>query len=214
MWHPNSKSGTRADPATADTTEWERWLCPAQAAPQGPPHPQWPGQPPETGLPREPVWGIPPGRAPCLQAQPRWGGQRRWEHWSSPRSPGDTINTSTGNVYQLSCFISYLGLCRSRIVLVRGQRRNAQGGGHRIPTVCFLPDGPWPLGQEAASSQHWSAERGGDRQLVRVNRALDEAWKFPGSMLSAVFITVWEWLLFLMLVTVLICKLDEIICWW
>ena len=51
----------------------------------------------------------------------------------------------------------------------------------------LMDHGHWGRRQHPASTE--AQKGGGDRQLVRVSRALDEAWKFPGSMLSAAFIT-------------------------
>ena len=66
---------------------------------------------------------------------------------------------------------------------------------HRVEAIIsqwsassLMDHGHWGRRQHPASTE--AQKGGGDRQLVRVSRALDEAWKFPGSMLSSVLITV------------------------
>ena len=63
---------------------------------------------------------------------------------------------------------------------------------HRVEVIgsqrlasSLMDHGHWGRRQHPASIK--AQKGGGDRrQLVRVSRALDEAWKFPGSRLSAV----------------------------
>ena len=95
------------------------------------------------------------------------------------------MHTSTKNIYQLSCFVSYLGLCRSRIVSEdRGEVHRVEVIGSQRLASSLMDHGHWGRRQHPASIK--AQKGGGDRrQLGRVNRPLHEAWKFPGSRLSA-----------------------------
>lgn len=83
--------------------------------------------------------------------------------------------------------LSNLGTWELRTWLGGDREENGQDGGQSVPTVCFLSDGPWPLGQEEACAQSKERKGGcGKQQLVNVKTVLDWVWKSPGSRLSPV----------------------------